>query len=133
MRQATLTNPAITPQSPKEPTETAIKLSVTREELTEYFLYDHGPKRRMSRRMANHLTKMVVRKEYRALAERVLPSGWFEALHEPQQPFTRRGASRGGLYTLEQHQQELQARHERVMRAVAGEQAKARAKGGATR
>lgn len=130
MRAATLTNPAITPQSPKEPAEIVIKLSVTRAELEEYFLYDNGPKRRMSRRMATHLRKMVVRAEHKELAERILPPGWFEALHEPKLPNTRRGAAEGAPYTPEQHQQILQARHIQVMRAVAGEQAKARAIGG---
>lgn len=124
--------PAITPQSPKEPKETYIELAVSRSELDDYFLTGHNGKRRMSRRMASHLRKMVMQKQHRELAQKVLPPGWFAIIHE-EAGHVRHGATPGALYSAEQHQQLTLVRHEHVMRAVAAEQAAARSKGGARR
>lgn len=132
MKAANLTSPAITPQSPKEPRESYIELAVTRAELDDYFLIGYNGKRRMSRRMATHLRKMVMQPQHRDLAEKILPPGWFAIVHEAQ-GYVRHGATPGALYTTEQHDELALTRHQHVMRTVAGEQAKARATGGERR
>lgn len=128
MRAATLPRPAITPQSPKEPNK--IEAGITRAEIEEYFLYDSinpaNRKRRMSRRMATHLRKMVSQSKHANIAKAVLPPGWFEVIHRIEatpELLTER--------TVERHREVVAARHEAVMRLVALEQAKA--KGGANR
>lgn len=128
MRSATLPRPAITPQSPKEPNK--IEAGITRAEIEEYFLYDSinpaNRKRRMSRRMATHLRKMVSQSKHANIAKAVLPPGWFEVIHRIEatpELLTER--------TVERHREVVAARHEAVMRLVALEQAKA--KGGANR
>lgn len=135
MRVDTLTRPAITPQSLKETSK--IEAGITRAEIEEYFLYDSinpaNRKRRMSRRMATHLRKMVSKNE--PLAKGVLPPGWFEAIH---QPITSSEIAKlrlihepGNERTAERHREIVASRHDAVMRLVAFEQA--RAKGGANR
>ena len=128
MRAATLPRPAITPQSPKEPNK--IEAGITRAEIEEYFLYDSidplNRKRRMSRRMATHLRKMVSQSKHANIAKAVLPPGWFEVIHRIEatpELLTER--------TVERHREVIEARHHAVMRLVALEQAKA--KGGANR
>lgn len=135
MRSATLPRPAITPQSPKEPNK--IEAGITRAEIEEYFLYDSinpaSRKRRMSRRMATHLRKLVSRNK--TLAKSVLPPGWFEAIHKPiksSEVATFRLINEpGNERTAERHREVIEARHRAVMRLVALEQSKA--KGGANR
>ncbi|MFJ2146596.1 hypothetical protein ACIOJF_15045 [Glutamicibacter sp. NPDC087831] len=124
MIATTATRPAITPQSPKEPNK--IEAGITRAEIEEYFLYDSinpaNRKRRMSRRMATHLRKMVSQSKHVNIAKAVLPPGWFEAIHriEPTpELLTER--------TVERHREVVAARHEAVMRLVALEQAKSKA------
>ena len=137
MRPATLPRPAITPQSPKEPNK--LETGITRADLDEYFLYDSinpaNRKRRMSRRMATHLRKMVSQPKYEALAKAVLPPGWFEAIHQPHTARDvanfRQVSNPSEDHSLERHREIIVARHEAVMRLVAMEQAKA--KGGANR
>ena len=124
MRAATLTRPAITSQSPKESSK--IEAGITRAEIEEYFLYDSinpaNRKRRMSRRMATHLRKMVGQSKHANIAQAVLPPGWFEVIHQieatPEQRTER---------TIERHREIVAARHNAVMRLVALEQAKAKA------
>ena len=124
MRAATLPRPAITPQSPKEPNK--IEAGITRAEIEEYFLYDSinpsNRKRRMSRRMATHLRKMVSQSKHANIAKAVLPPGWFEVIHRIEatpELLTER--------TVERHREVVAARHEAVMRLVALEQAKSKA------
>jgi hypothetical protein len=124
LRSATLPRPAITPQSPKEPNK--IEAGITRAEIEEYFLYDSinpaNRKRRMSRRMATHLRKMVSQSKHANIAKAVLPPGWFEIIHRieatPELLIER---------TVERHREVVAARHEAVMRLVALEQAKSKA------
>lgn len=154
MRVITSPRPAITPQSPKEINK--IEAGITRAEIEEYFLYDSinpaNRKRRMSRRMATHLRKMVSQSKHETIAQKALPPGWFEAIHQPMTSTEVKRLRRiaapsevGKLEgipqgpelaprerrLLERHREIVAARHEAVMRLVAMEQAKA--KGGANR
>lgn len=137
MIATTATRPAITPQSPKEPNK--IEAGITRAEIEEYFLYDSinpaNRKRRMSRRMASHLRKMVSQSKHVNIAKAVLPPGWFEAIHQPIKSSEiaklRLIHEPGNERTAERHREIVASRHDAVMRLVALEQAKA--KGGASR
>lgn len=134
MRNATLPRPAITPQSPKEPEQ--IEAGITRAEIEEYFLYDSidplNRKRRMSRRMATHLRKMVCQAQHKTIAKMVLPPGWYKELHVPKTPNQfRLIPDPFEAESIDRHREIIEARHRAVMRLVAMEQAKA--KGGANR
>ena len=137
MRVITSPRPAITPQSQKESNK--IEAGITRAEIEEYFLYDSinpaNRKRRMSRRMATHLRKMVSQSKHETIAQKVLPPGWFEAIHQPVKSSEvskfRLLNEPGNERSAERHREIVAARHEAVMRLVAMEQAKA--KGGASR
>lgn len=84
--------------------------------------------------MATHLRKMVSQTKNESIALAVLPPGWFEAIHRPLKAVEasqfRQVEQPSDERSLERHREIVVARHEAVMRLVAMEQAKNRAKGG---